>query len=333
MGDPSPRPHHGSHGPIGLPIQQVRAGTASPRMTSETGPIVVCLPIDAAGRITLFGPERRARAQHHLVHAQHPVVEQVRLHHAAPVDGRAVVEADQVGLGQPVAVHPDAAADPGAEGAQPDVERDGALRGPGEPRRGDHLGEGVGELVAPDERRPQRVLAGAVPADQQPLGQRRSRPPRPARRAAAPDPASTHGQPGGLLQQQGRGRGPRRPRGAPAAASAPRAAARRRHGRPGAGSAGRRSGSRRRRPSCGAAGWAGCRPTTSAPSPRRAPGRRTAPRRATPWAPCDRAPPSPSCRRRRACRSSPVPRASSRRPARSSPRGCRRRGRSGRRSW
>ena len=43
----------------------------------------------------------------------------------------------------------------------------------GEPRRGQHLGEGVRELVAPHEPGPERVLLDAVPADQHPLRQRR----------------------------------------------------------------------------------------------------------------------------------------------------------------
>ena len=101
-----------THGPIGLPIQRVLSGTDSPLITRDTGPTVACRPIVAAGRITLFGPRVAPARSDDPVHAQHPVVEQVGLHHAAPVDGGAVAQLDQVGLGQPVGLAPHAAADP-----------------------------------------------------------------------------------------------------------------------------------------------------------------------------------------------------------------------------
>ena len=102
---------------MGLPIQRVLSGTDSPLITSDTGPTVAWRPSVAAGRITLFGTERRARAEDDPVHAQHPVVEEVGLHHAALVDGDAVAQLDEVGLGQPVGLAPHAAADLRAERA------------------------------------------------------------------------------------------------------------------------------------------------------------------------------------------------------------------------
>ena len=72
-----------AQGPIGLPIQRVLSGTDSPRITSDTGPTVACRPIVAAGRMTLFGPRVAPARSDDPVHAQHPVVEQVGLHHAA----------------------------------------------------------------------------------------------------------------------------------------------------------------------------------------------------------------------------------------------------------
>ena len=59
----------------------------------------------------------------------HPIMEQVRLHHAAPVDGGAVAELDEVGLGQPVRLAPDATSDLRAQGPQPDVQHRRAGRG------------------------------------------------------------------------------------------------------------------------------------------------------------------------------------------------------------
>ena len=87
-----------------------------------------CVPTNRRGRKdNAVGAQSRTGLQRHRVHAEHPVVEQVRLHDAAAVDGRSVVEGDEVGLGQPVGVAPDAAPDLRAEQPQPDVQRDRAL--------------------------------------------------------------------------------------------------------------------------------------------------------------------------------------------------------------
>ena len=69
--------------------------------------------------------------------AHDPVVEEVGLHDAAAADGGAVADRDEVGLGQPVRLTPDAAADLRAQRAQPHVHHQGAARGPCEPRRGE----------------------------------------------------------------------------------------------------------------------------------------------------------------------------------------------------
>ena len=59
--------------------------------------------------------QRRTLFEHNGVHPHDAVVEQVGLHHAAAVDGRALCQRDQVGLGQPVGFAPHAAADLGAQ--------------------------------------------------------------------------------------------------------------------------------------------------------------------------------------------------------------------------
>jgi len=93
------------HGAIGLPCQRVDGGTSSPRMTSEAGPTVAVAPIRAAGSATQWRPQRRTRFQHNGVHPHDPVVEQVGLHDAAPVDGGALLEGDQVRLGSQYVSH------------------------------------------------------------------------------------------------------------------------------------------------------------------------------------------------------------------------------------
>ena len=96
----SPRQRHGvglgassTQGPIGLPIQRVLSGTDSPRITSDTGPTVACLPSAAAGQDHAVRAEGGARARGRPVHAHHPIMEQVGLHDAAPVDRHAVAAA------------------------------------------------------------------------------------------------------------------------------------------------------------------------------------------------------------------------------------------------
>ena len=157
---------------MGLPIHRVLSGTDSPLITSDTGPTVACSPSTAAGRMTLFGPERRPRPQRHGVHAEHAVMEQVRLHDAAAVDGRAVAQLDQVGLGQPVGLAPDALADCGAHRPQPDVERPASRS-----RRARTTERRRPRRRCPRARcarrtAPQRVLGARQAADQQPLRQR-----------------------------------------------------------------------------------------------------------------------------------------------------------------
>ena len=111
----------------------------------------------------------RTLFEHNGVHSHHAVVEQVRLHDAAPVDGGALLQRDEVGLGKPVGLTPDAPADFGAERTQPHVHHRRAGGGSCEPRPGHGLDERVGHLVAPDERRPQRVLDGADTAHHNPF--------------------------------------------------------------------------------------------------------------------------------------------------------------------
>ena len=71
------------HGPIGLPLQRVRSGTNSPRITSEAGPTVAWAPIRAAGRMTLCGPMVAPGVEDDGVHAHDSIMEEVGLHNAA----------------------------------------------------------------------------------------------------------------------------------------------------------------------------------------------------------------------------------------------------------
>ena len=80
-------------------------------------------------------PQRRALLEHDGVHPHDPVVEQVGLYDAAAVDGGALLQGDEVGLGQPVRLTPDTAADLGAQRPQPQIHHRRAAGGAGEPRR------------------------------------------------------------------------------------------------------------------------------------------------------------------------------------------------------
>ena len=170
----------------------------SPRSTSDAGPTRAPSSRLAAGSTTPCGPRLAPASELHRVHAHDPIMEQMCLQHAPAVHGGRVAERHQVGLGQPVRLAPDAAADARAERPQPHGERRRADRGRSQPRHGDDLEERVGELVAPDERAPQRVVAGPEPADEQPLRRRgeraRDAPRPPARRArrARPRPPRPH---------------------------------------------------------------------------------------------------------------------------------------------
>ena len=177
----------------------------------------------------------------------------------------------QVGLGQPVGLAPDAAADPCAPSERSQTLSTGVPgRGAGEPRRRDHLDEGVGELVAPDERAPQRVLRRPQPADEQPLAPRSATPAASSAGDHQHQPASSAAAP------------PARPVGEQARAPATTPSAEQRR-RPSRGRAGSTSTRARATPQPrgrvvraavvavagdrGAAWSAGCRATTCPPSP------------------------------------------------------------------
>ncbi len=123
----------------------------------------------AAGQDDSARTQRRALTEDHSIRPQDPVVEEVGLQYAAPIDRRPVLQRHEVRLRKPVALHPHAPADPGAECTQPQRHQRCARNGPGQPWHGHHLDEGVRQLVAPHERAPQRVLPGTVPAHEQPL--------------------------------------------------------------------------------------------------------------------------------------------------------------------
>ena len=262
--------------------------------------------------------QARAPSELHRVHAHDPIMEQMCLQHAPAVHGGRVAERHQVGLGQPVGLAPDPATDAGAERPQPHGERRRAVRGRSQPRHGDDLEERVRELVAPDERAPQRVVAGAQPADEQPLGRRRERR---TRRAAAAE-HDQRGERGGgpetprverglqhqedqrrrarTCRSRARSGTARRAREPPAAASAARTCA-----------ASSASPATRRSFTGGDPSQLTCRPAR----PRAWP---TARRRARAWAPRGRARSSPSCRGTRACPPCCARPAASRAPARRS---------------
>ena len=138
-------------------------------MTSEAGPTVACAPMRAAGRMTLCGPRVAPASSETTIHAHDSIMEQVRLHDAAAIDRRSIAEAHEVCLRQPVAVAPDATTDRCAEGAQPHGEGRGSGGRLREPGCRDHLDEGVGDLVAPDEARPERMLPHPDAPDDHPL--------------------------------------------------------------------------------------------------------------------------------------------------------------------
>ena len=121
--------------------------------------------------------EGRAAPEDDPVHGQHPVVEQVRLHDAALVDGGPVAELDQVGLGQPVGLAPDAAADLRAHRAEPDVEQ----RRSRSTARANHGAATTSTKVSASSLRHTNELhsgwsLGPEPADQQPLRRGRAAP-------------------------------------------------------------------------------------------------------------------------------------------------------------
>ena len=204
---------------------------------------------------------------------------------------------------------------------------DGAGGGAGEPRRRDDLDEGVGELVAPDERAPQRVLGGAHPADEQPLARRT------VTRPATSPAASSTGPPSSTAHQ-----GPRSSRAARAATTRTTSStwSHDRHdaaeldegaAHPQPAGRGVGAGGVAVVPLTAQRARAGCPARTSRPWRCRAAGPRTARRPGPSWGRADRGRPSRSCRRTHPCRPARARRAASRRRARSRRRGCRRRGR------
>src|SRR5690606_27526420 len=80
------------------------------------------------------------------------------------------------GCREPVELAPYPEADRRAERAQPQRQHRSSRRGAGEPGCGDGLHEGVGDLVAPHERTPQRMFPRPDTADQKPFGRHRARP-------------------------------------------------------------------------------------------------------------------------------------------------------------
>ena len=178
----------------GCPASGVDGGTSSPRITSEAGPTVAPGADPRGGQRDAVRAERRAVLQHHGVHPHDAVMEQVGLHHAPAVDGGAVAQRHQVGLGQPVRLAPHAAADLRAQRPQPQVHHRRAAGGAGEPRRGNRLDERVGHLVAPHERRPQRMLDRRDPADHTATSPRTAMPPAtaPATSRTTPPSSAAH---------------------------------------------------------------------------------------------------------------------------------------------
>lgn len=98
-------------------------------------------------------------------------MEQMGLQDGAPVDGAAVLDGDQVELGEPPALAPDVAADAGAHEAGPHVEHRGTQAHPHQAGHRQWLDEVVSELAAPHEGAEQGPFACAEDTDDQPLDQ------------------------------------------------------------------------------------------------------------------------------------------------------------------
>ena len=115
------------------------------------------------------GSQRRTGFECDGVEAHHPIVEQVGLDYTAAVDRGVVTEADEVGLRQPVGLAPHTVSDVRPHRPQVPHDRGCAHGVAGEPGSGHEFDEAVGDLVAPDERRPQRMLPGPDGADEDPF--------------------------------------------------------------------------------------------------------------------------------------------------------------------
>ncbi len=105
------------HGPIGLPIHGSCRAPTRPASPGTPGPTVACRRSSRPAGSRCWGRASRPRAATTVSMLMHPVVEQVGLHDAAPVDGGAVAQLDEVGLGQPVGLAPHAAPDPSRRGS------------------------------------------------------------------------------------------------------------------------------------------------------------------------------------------------------------------------
>ena len=216
---------------------------------------------------------------------------------------------DQVGLGQPVGLAPDAAADPCAHGAQPEVEhrrprgRPARTTAPPRPRRRcrrARCARRTSSTAGARSRRSARPAPTCATVGHRRGHRARDQQHQPAEEGHGP-PAVADGEP---ASSQGDGdrrttsaRGPTRGR-----AGTPRRGHRATRSRVGAGvGARRRRDSRRPRRS-----WAGGLPSQEVPAFAlvRAAAPPTAPRRGPSWARAGRARSSPSCPRTRACRPS-----------------------------
>ena len=92
---------------IGLPSQRVSSGTDSARHHQRRGTQRGAGPDRAAGQHDSARAQRGALTEDHSIRPQDPVVEEVGLQHAAPVDAStASAERHQVRLRQPVALAP-----------------------------------------------------------------------------------------------------------------------------------------------------------------------------------------------------------------------------------
>ncbi len=256
------------HGAIGLPCQRVDGGTSSPRITSEAGPTVAPAPIRAAGSATQCGPSvepsssttvsiRMMRSWNRWVCTTQPRLTVAPLSRVT----RSASGSQYVSHHTPRPILAPSA-------AQPQVHHRRAAGGAGEPRRRDRLDEGVRHLVAPHERRPQRMLDRPDTARPQAISQSpRCRPRRaPATSRTTPPASAAHSQPNSTasrLQREQHGDADRErhdQRDQPARLHQRRAA-------PSAAATGGTCAARRPRSACGATEPVGCPATTSPPWP------------------------------------------------------------------
>ena len=142
----------------GCPATGVDGGTSSPRITSEAGPDGGPRADARRGQRDAVRPQRRTASRTTVSIRRMRSWNRWVCTTQPAVDGGAVFERHEVGLGKPVGLAPHPASDLRSQGPQPQIHHRRTAGRAGEPGGRDGLDERVRHLVAPDERRPQRML-------------------------------------------------------------------------------------------------------------------------------------------------------------------------------